>query len=199
MKIFFLLGCLGIGFFSIPATGQEAESPSVFDESIQLYTDLRWEVFSRADYHPGWSNAEERDAAFALHSEEKWDEFLAASDEWLEQMPIDIQMHYVRSFVFLRLGRNAEFAKSFAIYTGLIASVMSEGDGKTPETAFPVTSTKEEYAVINEFRLQHIEQALVDPGVDRMTCKDEDGNEVILYFDVRKILGKYDELREAAE
>ena len=179
-----------IAFSQVTAFADEATK--AFDASIDHYTKLRVSVYGSTEYSPAWGNEDERNAAIKLHEEEKLVEFIEASDAWLKKMPIDIQMHYVRSFALLRLGRHSEYARSFAIYTGLIASVMSKGDGRTPETAFPVISTKEEYAVLNELRLDFVEQSL-EQGRDKMKCKDVDGNEVFVYFDVSAILKKYRE------
>ena len=52
-----------------------------------------------------------------------------------------------------------------------------------------VISTSEEYSVLNELRLEFKSQALVG-NCDLMTCVDQEGNEISIYFEVSRLFMK---------
>jgi hypothetical protein len=61
----------------------------------------------------------------------------------------------------------------------LLDSILASGDGRSPETAFHVFQVKEEYVVLKYFRLNMVQQELLEQGVqhfDLMHCEDTDGN-----------------------
>jgi Domain of unknown function (DUF4919) len=62
-----------------------------------------------------------------------------------------------------------------AVYLGLVNSILDSGDGKTPDTAYVVISTHEEYVTLRALGLQPAGQALSNAGVhafDIMTATD---------------------------
>lgn len=63
-------------------------------------------------------------------------------------------------------------------------SILSSGDGKTPETAYVTVSVSEEYDVLFLFGLEPTGQVLI-PGevlVDELTATNEQGEEFTIYF-----------------
>jgi len=105
-------------------------------------------------------------------------------------MPIDIQIHDVRAHVFRLIGDRKAASKSGLIYAGLIASLMSEGDGETKDSAIEVTSLREVYAVIDDLGLKRISQSLDGDGIEMLTCENSEGGKVLVYFDTRKLMAK---------
>jgi len=80
----------------------------------------------------------------------------------------------------------AEIEKT--ILQGLLQSITSSGDGKTPETAWQVIEVHEEYVVLQFSGLMPTGQALVEKNghsYDKMTAVNSKTNEeVTLYFNV---------------
>lgn len=187
---------LAIILISLPAlTLAENKLDTISKQNIDSFTKLRWDTFNTPGYNNDWTSSDERDALFTLHGDRKYDQFLEQSAKWLEKHPIDIQVIYVRTFTHLRQGNHKEYAKGFATYTSLIASIMSSGDGKTKDTAFKVVTVKEEYAVLNELGLDLIKQSLVKDAkgnpCDAMLCKDRNDKQTTIYFNVSAPFKQY--------
>ena len=125
-----------------------------------------------------------------LFKKQKHEKFIVESSKWLEELPIDIEIFFARAMAFSELGLFKEQIRSYTTYLGLVDSILMSGDGKTVETAFWVTTIEEEYAVIGEFRLQRISQALLEGGIDKIDCQTSDGKQVTLYFDVSDVMKK---------
>jgi len=187
MKSYFLF----ILFLLLGVSGSLAEPIEKLGERmIDSFTKSRWETFNKKEYSPDWSRNAEREALFDLLPKSEWQEFLKGSDKWLKKMPIDIEVHDVRAHVFRLIGDRKSASKSGMIYAGFIASLMSEGDGKTLDSAIEVTSLREVYAIIDDLGLKFISQSLDRKGIETMTCEDSDGGKILLYFDTRKLMAK---------
>ena len=117
-------------------------------------------------------------------------DFIKHSEKWIKKMPIDIEMHDIRSHIFRITGDYTASAHSAMIYSGLLVSLMSSGDGKTAETAIEVISLAEVYALLAERELEIVSQAINKHGIETMTCKNQEGEKVKVFFDSRKILTK---------
>src|SRR6266850_7871936 len=78
-----------------------------------------------------------------------------------------------------------------AIARGLISSISASGDGKTPETAFPVISVREEYIylLVNDYKVTM--QALLqtkDGPVDAMSAvNNKTGRNETVYFGINRL------------
>jgi hypothetical protein len=169
--------------FSYPITAMEISD--VAEESARQYLKLRRDVMARKDFSPYWGSDEERKELLGLFKAGKYKDFIGNSPEWIEKMPIDIQMHLVLSIAHLELGQYKEYIRCYTTYMGLLDSILMTGDGRTIETAFWVTSVEEEYDVLRGLSLKLVEQELLKEGVDEMDCVTEAGKKITLYFDVR--------------
>lgn len=75
----------------------------------------------------------------------------------------------------------------------ILASILLTGNGESPSTAFEVINIIEEYAVMEHFKLERIDQALVidkDKMFDVLTVKTSEGKEKSIYFDISLFYGK---------
>ncbi len=101
---------------------------------------------------------------------------------------LDIGGQMVSALVQRRLGNTelARFHQSMAV--NLLRSILDSGDGKSPETAYVVIATAEEYAVLNLLGLRAGEQSLIHANghsFDRLRALGRDtGETVTLYFNV---------------
>jgi hypothetical protein len=95
--------------------------------------------------------------------------------------------------VILKAKGNPEMEQWHVTFAnGLINSIFESGDGKTPETAFRVISTMEEYLVLNLMKVRHSQQALIrhaGKAYDRFTISESDPAQYV-YFDVSSFVKK---------
>lgn len=151
--------------------------------SGEAFTALRMSYASRPDFNPIWKVDEARDAIMEAVKAKDYATIIKLSKPWLDKVPVDADIHFVRAQALKRMGDWAGFSYHFHCFYGLICSIASSGDGKTPKTALKVISVAEEYYFLDEIGAQLIDQALEHP-CDRMHVKLHDGTEVTLYFDV---------------
>jgi uncharacterized protein with GYD domain len=72
------------------------------------------------------------------------------------------------------------------VFYGLLSSITSSGDGRSPETAFRVVSVHEEYSLLQEIGAKVEKQSLVRGGYDRLEISRKNGEKkYTLFFDVR--------------
>ncbi len=101
---------------------------------------------------------------------------------------LDIGGQMVSALVQERLGNTelARFHQFMAV--SLLRSILDSGDGKSPETAYVVIATAEEYALLNLLGLRPGEQSLIHANghsFDRLRAVGPDtGEPVTLYFNV---------------
>lgn len=105
-------------------------------------------------------------------------------DAWLIRCPIDSRVHTLVGCGYHQLGDEATAKTHIKWSAGLIKSILSSGDGKSPNTPYVTISIGEEYAVLRWRDFQPKQQALLKgtPQLDALTVTDEKGNEETLYF-----------------
>jgi len=121
----------------------------------------------------------------AAFSGNDWNEVLRAADAVLELDGTRIRAHLMKSMAQERLGRDNSFQLSLGLE--LVKSILASGDGRSPETAFHVYFTREEYAVLEALGLRMKSQSLMQAGersYDHLTAVDREGGTTELYFDV---------------
>ena len=80
-----------------------------------------------------------------------------------------------------------------AIVRGLLRSILDAGDGKSPQTAWPVITVAEEYALLNVLGLRKDKQSLIraDGHVyDRLDTRDAKGNVEVRYFNIDRLFAR---------
>jgi len=110
-------------------------------------------------------------------------------DTVLERNYVEPNAHMVASIAHGELGHREEAQFHRFIADGLLRSITSEGDGKTPETAYKVIDISEEYALFRAMNLKPKLQSMVPsnggPIVDQMLVIDGRTNEErTMYFSV---------------
>lgn len=108
----------------------------------------------------------------------------------LESNYVNIDAHYVALAANQEMGAmdKAEFHRT--IFRGLINSILSSGNGKSPETAWVVITVHEEYVVLSALGFMRfpMQQSLMHKdghSYDMMKAKKaEDGTEQNFYFNV---------------
>ena len=110
-----------------------------------------------------------------------WDTILATSEPWLQRCPVDIDAHLMRAVALKELKRLPESEQHFNWFRGLVDSVLTSGDGRTPQTAFAVISVAEEYSILRVLRVKPKRHMTLNSGIDELVV-EIDGVAGILYF-----------------
>lgn len=117
----------------------------------------------------------------------------------LTQAMLSIDYTSMFAHKFLRqtykiLGDSTNARKYHNIEFGLLHSIIDKGNGKSYETAWPVTQVEEEYFILNMLGINFRSQTLVDTNgyiCDKMEGIDENNQTQVFYFDVKKVFAKY--------
>ncbi len=117
-----------------------------------------------------------------------WAQVLAGARAALERSYVRIKPHMYAAAACKALGDADGERHHEQCIRGLLGSIMSSGDGRTPGTAFVVIGVWEEYDVLSALGLETTRQALLPVGdrrVDQMTVLSRESTERFdLYFDV---------------
>ena len=183
-SLILLAGSL-IGFVasSSAATKQPpTASPQVADPTSVDFARLRAEFGGRSDF----SDMCERDRPLHrladLVHQQHWTDVLAASAPWLQQCPVDIDAHLIRAIALKELGRVAESDHHAEWFRGLVDSILTSGDGRTPQTAFVVISVAEEYSILRVLQMKPTRHVIMNTGVDALHVQGDVGVAGIIYF-----------------
>lgn len=147
------------------------------------YTALRMAYAAQPGFSSYWNVEPERQAIFTAIRSKDFPKAIALSKPWLEKVPVDAEVHYLRGHFLKKAGDIPGSMHHFHCFYGLMRSITSTGDGKSPKTAWKVISVSEEYALLNEFDAELIDQSLAD-SCDKMHVRLPDGTETDYYFDV---------------
>ena|SRR5215510_6598839 len=110
-----------------------------------------------------------------------WNSILATSEPWLQRCPVDIDAHLIRAVALKELKRSAESEHHLNWFRGLVDSVLTSGDGRTPQTAFVVISVAEEYSILRVLRVRPKRHVTLSSGIDELVV-EIDGVAGVLYF-----------------
>lgn len=119
-----------------------------------------------------------------LVTQKDWNAIVATSEPWLQRCPVDIDAHLIRGVALKELKRFAESEQHLNWFRGLVDSVLTSGDGRTPQTAFVVISVAEEYSILRALRVRPKRHVTLSSGVDELVV-EIDGVAGILYFSPR--------------
>ena len=147
---------------------------------------------TRPDYNPyRLSNYDGLKAALNGDevTEEGWRKAAQVVDEELESDPTNLRFHVYRQMVYSNLyGKESQEATdAFNQVMMLFTTITSSGNGKTPETAFHVISTIDEYGMMDMMGLSLKSQSLVERhgrSYDLMEFQENQYDLESLYFDV---------------
>lgn len=154
------------------------------------YAKLRYGFASTAAYNPYAKFSAEREAMFKALESKQFDLAVKQAKALLDQNYQDMESHFVCVIAFGESGNQSQKAYHNAVLKGLIGSLYASGDGKSPETAYQVISTDEEYFLFNINGYRTIRQSLIEKdGVhyDKMELEyTKTGAKVTMYFNVER-------------
>ena len=158
------------------------------DPSVN-FTELRLAFYDSPNYNPYAPMMTYRPMNAAIN-QKNYEEALKIAESVLAKNFVEINAHMTAQIAYQETGNTerAQFHKFMV--DGLLNSIKSTVDGKSPATAFQVISINEEYGLIRSLGLRPIKQALVnDKGhsYDAITVVDPQTNqESVLYFNIDK-------------
>lgn len=158
------------------------------------YKALRFAFFETPGYNPLAGMIIQRNL-WGVLNQGNFAEAAKQADAVLEKNYVDVNAHMV-AYVANRELKNDEKAQVHRRWAdGLLDSIKSGGDGKSPETAWHVISISEEYALLRALNVRPTGQSLVnDKGhaYDAMKTIDPRTNtEVVYFFNVDKPFSAY--------
>jgi hypothetical protein len=166
------------------------------------YTALRMAYAASPGYQP-YGHPPGRDEMIAAANAGDYASALADAEKVLTAKFVDIDAHAVSAMADRALNRPEAAAREQALTRGLLRSIASSGDGRTPTTAYVVISVDEEYALLRALDLKPGEQALINAqghSYDKLDAVSrQTGQTQTLYFNIDRPMGQLDqELRPPA-
>jgi len=162
------------------------------DQTVD-FKELRMAYTDTTKYNPYGGDKGKRKTMFDALNAKQYDKALTDASTILDSNYLDLNAHFGAFVSNRELGNADKAAYHRFVFTGLVNSIKNSGDGKTPETAFVVISTDEEYVLFNFMGLRVQNQALIKEkghDYDKMTALDPKTNEtVVYYFNIDKPFG----------
>lgn len=163
------------------------------DPSIELFRTLRLYYTETPRYNPYAAN-EAQQAMFIALKEKQYKKVLEHAQSILEKNFVNIDAHFGCAVAYKELGEQDRYKFHQFVMYGLVDSILSSGDGKTPETAYHVISVDEEYAVLNTLGFKVVKQSLIESkghSYDKMEVMHTKSKEIrVIYFNVDMPLGR---------
>ncbi|MCI0713287.1 MAG: DUF4919 domain-containing protein [Chloroflexi bacterium] len=163
---------------------QAQENPSGAD-----FIALREAYVASGDYRPTshYSSGKLIGTTNGLDSFESVVEFCTTM---LDQNPMDLEVRLLLEYTYEQLNNTENARRQHDFIRGMIEAIYTSGDGKSFESALKVVAVAEEYTLLSLNGLKLKFQQLIEHDgrrFDVLTCtrrNDEDGPEIILYFDI---------------
>lgn len=158
-----------------------------FDKSVDFKT-FRLLYAETSDYNPYDGDYEPRKAMYEAMKEKEHEKALKYARSILDKNYVDIDAHLICKSAYQKMNNSERYNFHQFVENGLINSILSSGDGKSPETAYLVINVKEEYAILNFLGFKLKRQSLRElngHSYDEMeVINEETGETSVLYFNV---------------
>lgn len=158
---------------------------------------LRDAYANSPNYDPyGLKIASPRDAMMEAYERNDCHTALVRAQEILAVDFVQIDAHFVSALCYGAAGDIAAESRERKIADGLVQSILSSGDGKSPATAYEVVELDEEYILLGVLELDARMQALVRDGghsydlIDAVASRT--GQKRTIFFHVDYVLGALD-------
>jgi tetratricopeptide (TPR) repeat protein len=132
------------------------------------------------------------DSLFSIMNRGQYAEAAVTGADYLDKNPSEISIYHHTGLAYLNSGNYSKAEEYFHKYYGFITSILASGDGKSPESAYIVISTNEEYTLMEYLGLRVSQQLLTEQKnqyFDVLTGITHSGEEKQVYFNVDKPFG----------
>jgi len=154
-------------------------------DSTVDFKELRLSYADTSEYNPYGNDRDTRLKMFAALKAKEFQQAVESAEKILANNFVELNAHFAAYVGNRELGHADKAAFHKCMFDGLIKSITGSGDGHSPETAFVVISTDEEYVLFNYLGLRAAEQSLITQNghsFDRMTATNPKTNETVVYF-----------------
>jgi uncharacterized protein DUF4919 len=186
----------------LPAVHAGQEPPATYAALLEKvkqkdpdvdFAALRLAFTETDDYQPYGGDRDTRKAMSAALNEKNFAKVVEYAEKILQKNFLDINAHMSAFRAHTELQNQEKAAFHRYVGLGLLNSILQSGDGKTPQTAYVVISTDEEYVLMNFLGIRPSGQSLMHKdqhSYDVMTGTQQDGGETVtLYFNIDKPFG----------
>jgi hypothetical protein len=152
------------------------------------FTELRLAFFESSNYNPYSPMLTYRPLWGAL-AQNNYAEAIKIAQSVFEKNFIEVNANMVAHIAYRETGDTERAAFHRFMADGLLASIKSTKDGKTPETAFEVISVSEEYGLMRSLELRPIRQSLIENKghyLDALVVLDKANQQSTVYFNIDK-------------
>jgi hypothetical protein len=146
---------------------------------------LRLSYAETTDYKPYGEDKAKKSGMFEALRNKDYEKAVSAAQAILEKKFVDIEAHFVSSIAFRETKNLEKYNFHHFITKGLVDSILDSGDGKTPETAFVVIETAEEYTLLGMTGFEVVRQSLIKSNghsYDKMEVKHRKTGEPAIFF-----------------
>jgi len=128
------------------------------------YKALRIGYSQSKDADPFGSDRDLRGTMNKALADKNYKDAIKSAEAILKDTYVNPYAHLAEAIAYNELKDSGKYEFHKAVYLGLINSILDGADGKTPETAYTVISTEEEYAVMQALKYQVSGQSLNHKG-----------------------------------
>lgn len=118
----------------------------------------------------------------------RYDEAAKIMQTILESNYVNIKAHMICGYIYKHMNDSALSEYHYMVYDGLLNSIIDNGDGISPKTAYIVIDTDEEYSLFTAFGMTSNEQSLMHSdghSFDLLeSVEEKTGKKYNLYFNV---------------
>ncbi len=150
------------------------------------YFELRM-AYTKTDYYNPYGGDNVINELSNLFDEGKFKEIIQKVPGLLMPNFVNIDFHMIVFSAAEQLKDNNLLSFHGFVANKLIDSILNSGDGKTPESAYVVINTSEEYTLLGVLGLKMKAQSLLkieEKNYDLLEAVDGEGNEIKIYFNI---------------
>jgi len=173
--------------------------PRLFSRLLQYDTTLNVEEYKilyygytfQPEYEPYWRSPYDDKLAKYYQkpdlNEQDQDSLIFYALQSISTNPFDLRQLNSLAYVYHLKGDEETTYRISHRFQGIIAAIMSTGDGMTCQSAFHVISTGHEYVVLNLFQFQFESQLLTSDFCDLLRVKKDQRGIDGIYFSIKRI------------
>lgn len=151
------------------------------------FTALRMAYVNSDLYTPYAFSRQEREALWEAVQQDDMARLAELAEQFLEENFMDVECHLLAYIAHENLGNEEKASYHRSCFQGFLNSILSSGDGRTPQTAFVVINANEEYALLMALGLTPKGQMLIKSGdeiCDLILVEDSEGRSGQIFFNV---------------
>lgn len=195
--IFLLTVFLSLNIMASAGEGNKyntlVEKLKKLDKTVN-FKELRISYAETSGYNP-YNSDKNKDKMFSAYNSKKYEDVIKYGELVLSKNYVDIDAHFLCCESYKQLNNKEKADYHNFVTDGLIKSILSSGDGKTPKTAFQVINITEEEIILSLLGVKQENQDLIEDsghGYDKITFSGKNNIKGDIYFNVDIMLNWID-------